>query len=184
MIMISWVYLSNCFESPRNQSRQQVARMSSTQSKCFSVLWINNTKIAHIYIQIRTFLSLHRPLEPGMAILMIELVHELARTTCPYHLRHLVLEAAVTSCFPNFAYRVSIETSSWGFRPQIQRIINLSFRRSCCKSWADGAQVSLPYNRAEWTRALYTFPWVMRDTCLNIRIGRSLLNFPRQCNIW
>ena len=76
-------------------------------------------------------------------------------------------------------HRVLADTSSPSLTPQIQRTIDLSFRQSLCKSGTVGAQVSLPCSRVECTQALKTFPRVLRDTCLDVRIGRSLLNFPK-----
>ena len=70
-------------------------------------------------------------------------------------------------------------TSSCGLTPQIQWIMALSFLRSLCKSGAVGAQVSLPCNRAERMQALNAFPHVKGDTCLEVSIGSSFLNFPK-----
>ena len=126
----------------------------------------------------QVFCGLPLLLALGIVILVMEFVHEEERASCPYHLKRLVPRAAVTSCTLNIAqcvcgHFVIILT------PQIQWTIDLSFRRSPCKSGAVGAQVSLPCNRAERTQALKTFPRVLRDTCLDVRIGRSLLNFPQ-----
>ena len=55
----------------------------------------------------------------------------------------------------------------------------LSFLQSLCKSGAVGAQVSLPCNRAERMQALNTFPRVKGDTCFEVSIGSSFLNFPK-----
>ena len=68
-------------------------------------------------------------------------------------------------------------TSSCGLTQQIQRIMALSFLRSLCKSGAVGAQVSLSCNRDERMQALNTFPRVKGDTCLEVSIGNSFLNF-------
>ena len=68
------------------------------------------------------------------------------RATCPYHLKHLVRRAAVTSCTPNIAQSVSADTSSSSLTPHIQRTIDLSFRQSHCKSGAVGDQVSLSWS--------------------------------------
>ena len=95
------------------------------------------------------------------------------------HLKRLVQRAAVISCTPNIAQSVFADTSSPSLTTHIQKTIDLLFRRSRCKSGAVGAQVSLPCNRTERTQALKTFPRVLRDTCLDVRIGRSLLNFPQ-----
>ena len=115
----------------------------------------------------------------GIIILVMEFMHEEEHATCPYHLKRLVRRAAVTSCTLNIAQSVSVDTSSSSLTPQIQRTIDLSFQQSRCKSGAVGAQISLPCNRAERTQALKTFLRVLRDTCSDVRIGRSLLNFPQ-----
>ena len=132
----------------------------------------------HIFMSVLThsdqvFLGLPLLLALGIVILVMELMHEEERATCPYHLKRLVWRAAITSCTPNIAQRVSADTSSSSLTPHTQRTIDLSFQRSRCKSGAVGAQVSLPCNRAERTQALKTFP------CFDVRIGRSLLNFPQ-----
>ena len=138
----------------------------------------------HIFMSVLThsdqvFLGLPLLLALGIVILVMEFMHEEERAICPYHLKSLVRRAAVTSCTPNIAQSVSADTSSSSLTLHIQQTIDLSFRRSRCKSGAVGAQVSLPCNRTERTQALKTFPRVLRDTCLDVRIGRSLLNFPQ-----
>ena len=89
----------------------------------------------------QVFLGLPLLLALGIVILLIEFMHEEERATCPHHLKRLVRRAAVTSCTPNIAQSVSADTSSSSRTPQIQRTIDLSFRRSRCKSGAVGAQV-------------------------------------------
>ena len=152
--------------------------MSITQSPRLSVQWIDAAKV-HIFMSVLThsdqvFLGLPLLLALGIVILVMEFMHEEERATCPYHLKRLVRRAAVTSCTPNIAQSESEDTSSSSLTPHIQLTIELSFRRSRCKSGAVGAQVSLPCNRAEHKQALKTFPRVLRDTCLDVRIGRSL----------
>ena len=122
----------------------------------------------------QVFLGLPLLLALGIVILVMEFKHEEERATCPNHLICLVQRAAVTSCTPDIAQSVSPDTSSLSLMPQIQWTIDLSFQRSRCKSGAVGDQVSLPCNRAERTQALKTFLRVLRDTCLDVRIGRSL----------
>ena len=121
----------------------------------------------------RVFLGLPLLLVLGIVILVMEFLHEEERATCQNHLKRIVWRAAVTSCTPNIAQNVSAGTSSSSLTRQIQRNIDLSFRQSCCKSGAVGAQVSLSCNRAERTQALKTFQRVLRDTCLDVRIGRN-----------
>ncbi|KAH3769231.1 hypothetical protein DPMN_170480 [Dreissena polymorpha] len=125
------------------------------------------------------FLGLPLPLAPGMAIFMIGLIQEVARLTCPYHLRRLALSDAVTSGIPSFPYSVSVSTPSSGLTLQIQWAIALSFLRSRCREEADGAHASLPCNMADRTQALNTLPRVLRETCFDVSIGSSFLNFPQ-----
>ena len=68
-------------------------------------------------------------------------------------------------------------TSQWWFHPGAW--CHRSIRSLICKSEAVGAQVSLPWRRAERTKASNTFPRAVRDMCLDVRIGRSFLNFPQ-----
>ena len=82
--------------------------------------------------------------EDSVTDLVTDLIQDEDRTTCQYHLRRLERTAAVPSCIPSHAHNKSMEISSCGLTPQIHRIIDLSFRRSRCKSGAVGAQVSLP----------------------------------------
>ena len=127
----------------------------------------------------QVFLCLPLLLALGIVILVMEFMHEEERATCPYHLKRLVRRAAVTSCTPYIAQSVSADTSSSSLTLHIHLTIDLSFQRTRCKSGAVGAQVSLPCYRAERTQTLKTFPRVLRDTYLYVRIGRSLLNFPQ-----
>ena len=127
----------------------------------------------------QVFLGLPLLLALGIVILVMEFMHEEELATCPYHLKRLVRRAAVTSSTPKIAQSVSADTSSSSLTPQIQRTIDLSFRQSPCMSGAVGDYVSLPCNRAERTQVLKIIPRVLRDTCLDVKIGRSLLNFPQ-----
>ena len=140
-----------------------MARVSNnTQSSRLSVQWIDAAKAVHFHVSLNTlrpqvFLGLPFLLALGIIILVMEFMH-----ACPNHLKRLVRRAAVTSCTPNIAQSVSADTSSSSLTPQIQRTIDLSLWRSCCKPGAVGGQVSLPCNRAECTQALKTFSWVLR----------------------
>ena len=98
----------NCCECPRN-----LCLTPNLHASLFnrSMLPRLHTFTSALTRSDQDFLGFPRPLEPGMAILLIELVHEVAHTTCQYHLRRLVLRATF-ACIPNFAYSFSIETSS------------------------------------------------------------------------
>ena len=71
----------------------------------------------HIFMSALThsdqvFLGLSLFMALGIIILVMELMHEEERATCPYHLKRLVRRAAVTSCTPNIAQSVSADTLS------------------------------------------------------------------------
>ena len=93
-----------------------------------------------------------------------DLIQDEDRTTCPYHLRPLERKAAVTSCIPSLAHNKSLEISSCGLTPKIHRIINLSFRRSRCKSGAVGALVYICINR-------YFYLWILHLHTKLIKLG-------------
>ena len=66
----------------------------------------------HIFMSVlrhsdQVFLGLPLLLALGILILVMEFMHEEERATCPYHLKHIVRRAAVTSCTPNIAQSVS-----------------------------------------------------------------------------
>ena len=148
--------------------------MSNTNSPRLSVSGSLLPKL-HILMSALThsdqvLLGLLLLLVQGIVILVMEFVHE-ERATCPNHLKRLMRKADVTFCTHNIAQSVSVGTSSSSLNLQIKRTIDLSFRRSRCKSGALGAQVSIPCYRTECTQGLKTFPHVLRDTCLDDRIG-------------
>ena len=123
-----------CCGCPRYWGRQQVARVSNTQSLTVSIQWIDAAKAAHFHASLNT-------LRPGLfrspsssgsrnVILVMEFMHEEERATSANHLKRLVQRAAVTSCTPNIAQSVSADTSSSSLTLQIQRTIDLSFREA------------------------------------------------------
>ena len=180
LILSLFFYCCGC---PRYWGRQQVAWVSNTQSQRLSGQWIDAAKAAHFHASLNTLRQglFRSPSSSGarIVILVLEFMHEEESATCPNHLKCLVRRAAVTSCTPNIAKSVSPDTSSSSLTPQSEQTIDLSFWRSCCRSGAVGAQVPLPCNRAERTQALKTLPQALRDACSDVRIGRSLLNFPQ-----
>ena len=114
--------------------RQQVARVSNTQSPGASLFSGSMLPRLHIFMSALThsdqvFLGLPLLLALGILILVMGM-HEEERATCPYHLKPLVRRAAVTSCTPNIAQSLSADTLSSSLTLQIQRTIDLSFRRS------------------------------------------------------
>ena len=75
----------------------------------------------HIVISFLThadhvFLGLPRFLVPGTPNRVMELMHEVARCTCPYHLRRRVRRTAVISSTSSFWWSTAEEISSWEMR--------------------------------------------------------------------
>ena len=110
---------------------------------------------------------------------VMELMHEVARCTCPYHLRRRVRRTAVISSRSSFWRSTAEEISSSSFAPQIHLIMARSFLRSRCRSEAFGAQVSLPWSIVDRTQAVNTLPRVLKEMCFEVRIGNSFLNLPQ-----
>ena len=102
-----------------------------------------------------------------------------ARATWPCHLSLRDLSNEVISSSPSLSRRAAEGVSSRSLTPHIQRIIALSVCLKRCMSVEVGAQVSLPWSRAERTQALNTLPRVRGNKCLEVRMGRSFLNFPQ-----
>ena len=124
----------------------------------------------HIVISFLThadhvFLGLPRSLVPGSRKRVMELMHEVARCTCPYHLRRRVRRTAVISSTSSFWWSTAKEISSSSFASQIHLIMARSFLRSRCRSEAFGAQVSLPWSIVDWTQAVNTLPRVLKEMC-------------------
>ena len=61
--------------------------------------------------------------------------------------------------------------------PHIHIIILLSFRRSLSISLFQGPHVSLSCSNTERTQAVNSFPQIMSETCLEVRIWSTILNF-------
>ena len=99
-----------------------------------------------------------------------------ARSTCPYHLRRRARRIVLTSSTPRRSCSTVEGVVSLGFTAQIHGTIALSFRRSLCRSWALGAQDSLPCNSADRTAEENTLPLVLREICREVRTGSSFLN--------
>jgi len=98
----------------------------------------------HIVISFLThadhvFLGLPQFLVPGSPKRVMELMHEVARCMCPYHLRRRVRRTAVISSRSSFWRSTAEEISSSSFAPQIHLIMARSFLRSRCRSETFGA---------------------------------------------
>jgi len=92
----------------------------------------------HIVISFLThadhvFLGLPWSLVPGSPKCVMELMHEVARCMCPYHLRRRVRRTAVISSKSSFWRSTAEETSPSSFAPQIHLIMARSFLRSRCR---------------------------------------------------
>ena len=138
----------------------------------------------HIVISFLThadyvFLGLPWFLVPGSPNRVMELMHEVARCTCPYHLRCRVRRTAVISSRSSFRWSTAEEISSSSFVPQIHLIMARSFLRSRCRSEAFGGQVSLPWSIVDRTQAVNTLPRILKEMCFEVRIGNSFLNLPQ-----
>ena len=69
------------------------------------------------------FLGLPRSLVPGSSNRVMELMHEVARCTCPYHLRCRVRRTAVISSRSSFWWSTAVGILSASFAPQIHLIM-------------------------------------------------------------
>ena len=78
------------------------------------------------------FLGLPWSLVPGSPNHVMELMHEVARCTCPYHLRRRVRRTAVISSRSSFWWSTAEEIWSSSFAPQIHLIM----ARSCYWYWS------------------------------------------------
>ena len=121
----------------------------------------------HIFMSALThpdqvFLDLPLPPVLGIIILVMEFVHEEEHVTCPNQLIRLLRRAAVTSCTPNIAQYVrSHFVFIW--TPHIQRIIDLSFLLSHCKSSDKSFQI-LP-EKVEWLGQPRNFSQSLQSFC-------------------
>ena len=174
----SWVYFSTAAGVPGTGvgSRWLECLTSNPNASLFSGsmlprLLIFMSALTH---SDQVFLGLPLLLALGIVILVMELMHEEERAKCPYHLKRLVRRAAVTSCTPNiaqsvFGHFVTISDSAdpadhWSVFPAKP----LQVWCSRCPGFT-----TMQFGR---TQTLKTFPWVLTDTYLDVRIlriGRS-----------
>ena len=130
------------------------------------------------------FLGLPRSLVPGSPKRVMELMYEVARCTCPYHLRRRVRRTAVISSRSSFWRSTAEEISSSSFAPQIHLIMARSFLQSRCRSEAFGAQVSLPWSIVDRTQAVNTLPRVLKEMCFEVRIRFYVFWHPLKIMQW
>ena len=131
----------------------------------------------HIVISFLThadhvFLGLPQSLVPGSSNHVMELMHEVARCMCLYHLRRRVRRTAVISSRSSFWGSTAEGISSASFAPQIHLIMVRSFLRSRCRSEAFGAQVSLPWSIVDRTQAVNTLSH-LEDLIKSCTVGCS-----------
>ena len=85
---------------------------------------------------------------------------------------------------PSLSLSGSQESLSNGEAPHFHQIIITSFLCSLCLSSTFVGQVSLPYNMTVCMHALYSSPFSLDGTALDVRSGRRFLNLPKaHCNL-
>ena len=86
------------------------------------------------------------PFLPGTGLDLTLFISPLGRMTCPNHLSRRSRTRTARSHIPSLACRSSIDGSSDGLTPQIQRIIARSLRHSRWRALEVMCQVSVPCN--------------------------------------
>ena len=113
----------------------------------------------------------------GIWQFVIDLIQNVARCTWPYHLSRWQRMTEVISSMSSFCSGEAEDTSSLSLIPWIQRIIARSLWRSCRSPGSFGRHFSLPWNIAERIHATNTLPHILGERCLEVRTGKSFLNF-------
>ena len=103
----------------------------------------------------------------------------LERMTCPNHLSRRSRTRTARSHIPSLACRSSIDGSSDGLTPQIQRIIARSLRHSRWRVSEVMGQVSVPCNIELRTLELNKRPLRSKGTGLDVSKGRFSRNSPQ-----
>ena len=123
------------------------------------------------------FLGLPFPLGPGSGRSVTDLMRDMARCTCPYHLSRPLQRTAVISLMPSFWSSETEDVSTRSLVPQIQRIMARPLRQSCFRSKMFQPHVSLPWSIAEQTQVVHTLLCTLGERCLEVRAGSGFLNF-------
>ena len=119
------------------------------------------------------------PFLPGTGLDLTLFISPLERMTCPNHLSRRSRTRMARSHIPSLACSSSIDGSSDGLTPQIQRIIARSLRHSRWRAAEVMGQVSLPCNIELRTLELNRRPLRSKGTGLDVSKGRFSRNLPQ-----
>ena len=109
------------------------------------------------------------PFLPGIELDLTLFISPLERMTCSNHLSRRSRTRTARSHIPSLACRSSIDGSSDGLTPQIQRIIARSLRHSRWRAAQVMGQVSIPCNIELRTLQLNRWPLRSKGTGLDVR---------------
>ena len=124
------------------------------------------------------------PFLPGTGLDLTLFISPLERMTCPNHLSRRSRTRMARSHIPSLACSSSIDGSSDGLTPQIQRIIARSLRHSRWRAAEVMGQVSVPCNIELRTLELNRRPLRSKGTGLDVSKGRFSRNLPQWGYIW
>ena len=119
------------------------------------------------------------PFLPGTGLDLTLSISPLERMTCPNHLSRRSRTRMARSHIPSLACSSSIDGSSDGLTPQIQRIIARSLRHSRWRAAEVMGQVSVPCNIELRTLELNRRPLRSKSTGLDVSKGRFSRNLPQ-----
>ena len=119
------------------------------------------------------------PFLPGTGLDLTLFISPLERMTCPNHLSRRSRTRMARSHIPRLACSSSIDGSSDGLTPQIQRIIARSLRHSRWRAAEVMGQVSVPCNIELRTLELNRRPLRSKGTGLDVSKGRFSRNLPQ-----
>ena len=119
------------------------------------------------------------PFLPGTGLDLTLFISPLERMTCPNHLSRRSRTRLARSHIPSLACSSSIDGSSDGLTPQIQRIIAGSLRHSRWRAAEVMGQVSVPCNIELRTLELNRRPLRSKGTGLDVSKGRFSRNLPQ-----
>ena len=119
------------------------------------------------------------PFLPGTGLDLTLFISPLERMTCPNHLSRCSRTRMARSHIPSLACSSSIDGSSDGLTPQIQRIIARSLRHSQWGAVEVMGQVSVPCNIELRTLELNRRPLRSKGTGLDVSKGRFSQNLPQ-----
>ena len=119
------------------------------------------------------------PFLPGTGLDLTLFISPLERMTCPNHLSRRFRTRMARSHIPSLASSSSIDGSSDGLTPQIQRIIARLLRHSRWRAVEVMGQVSVPRNIELRTLELNRRPLRSKGTGLDVSKGRFSRNLPQ-----